>query len=770
MSGKIFLNLGVGNLSAGFAQISSRLEIDGKLVAQKYASLPGNSALQDLHYRWQFYYAAYYENYPNPMRGENLEIELDPTGITGFSVSTFQETRINLERDMRQWLDTPCFEAISLDLQDKLDPNRETIVIIETEEDTIHRLPWHCWSLLENFPRAEIAFSLNTYQQQTSTSHRTKPRILAILGDRIGIDTAAEIQAIQQLQADVRFSIEPSIAEIIHKLNDRQGWDLLFFAGHSSYDRAGTIKLNGDELVCLTTLSHALESAISRGLKLAIFNSCSGLGLATSLATLNIPTVIVMREAIPNRVAQDFLRAFLSSFAGGNSLLSAVGDGRAKLQQIEADFPCATWLPVVFCNPSVDLPTWKSFYPQSSPEIKLWQLAAIALAATATIWGIRSQGYLEPIELATYDVAMVTRAIPESPDGRILIVGVTETDLQKWGSKNSLSPLKDRILAQTLQKLQQSQPKAIGLDIYRDRPIGGGHADLAPLLQQDRNPIVSSCLMPGTTPDFPGVAAPTGVKSAQVGFTNFSPDRDGIIRRQMLGMAPVDKHCDTDTALSLRLALKYLGIAEAQATDDENIEIGSREVEVLKSTVGGYRSNNAQNNLRGFQVMFNYRNTPNIATQVSLDDILTDRVSSTDISGKVILIGYVAPTMKDFLPTGAGDMAGVKIHAHMTSNILSHILDDRPLITTLPDPIEMGWIFIWGVVGGSIVLRLRGVKLCLVGSATIVALVGSCVVCFHVRSIWMPLVPAGLTLVLTPLAVKGFCIYKQPIPKNGTSF
>ncbi len=757
-------------MSEGFAQISSRLEIDGKLVAQKYGSLPSNSALQDLHYRWQFYYAAYYENYPNPLRGEEIEIELDPTGITGFSVSTFQETRINLERAMCQWLERECFEPISLDLRQKLDPNRELIIIIETEEDTIHRLPWHCWSLLEDFPRAEIAFSLNTYQQQTHISQRTKPRILAILGDRIGIDTTAEIREIEQLQADVRFSIEPSIAEIIHQLNDRQGWDLLFYAGHSSYDGVGTIRLNADESVCLKTLRHALESAIARGLKLAIFNSCSGLGLATSLATLNIPTVIVMREAIPNRVAQDFLRGFLSSFAGGNSLLSAVRDARAKLQQIEVDFPCATWLPVVFCNPSVELPTWKSFYPQLSPEIKLWQLAAIALATTLTIWGIRSQGYLEPIELAAYDVAMLTRAIPEPPDTRILIVGVTETDLQKWGTKNSLSPLDDRIIAQTLQKIQQSQPKAIGLDIYRDRAIGAGTTDLTALLQQPETSIISSCLMPGTTSDFPGVAAPHGVKSARVGFTNFSTDRDGIIRRQMLGMAPVDKHCDTDTALSLRLALKYLGTVEAQATDDENISIGSREMEVLKSTVGAYRSTNAQQNLRGFQVMFNYRNTPNVATQVSLDDILTDRVPSTAISGKVILIGYVAPSMGDFLPTGFGKMAGVKIHAHMTSNILSHILADRPLITTLPDLVEMGWIYLWGVVGIAIVIRLRGVKLCLVGSITIVTLIGSCAVCFNVRSIWMPLVPAGLTLILTPLAVKGFCLSKQPIQNTGESF
>ena len=89
----------------------------------------------------------------------------------------------------------------------------------------------------------------------------------------------------------------------------------------------------------------------------------------------------------------------------------------------------------------------------------------------------------------------------EPPDDRIVIVGIDRP-----------KPLNDRVLFQTLTKLQQYHPQAIGLDIYRDIPMGEGHGDLANLLQQES--IVSSCLMSGNSKKFPGVAAPEGVKTS----------------------------------------------------------------------------------------------------------------------------------------------------------------------------------------------------------------------------------------------------------------
>ena len=750
MSIALFLSLGAGSLSSGFDRINSRLEVDGKLVAQLQGSLPSNSQLQDLYYQWQFYYAAYYDNYPQPVRGDDLQIELDSTGVTGFSVTSFDRTRAQLETQMLAWLETSSFSTLAAPLlwhigelasQSERLHQSEVIIIIESADDRIYRLPWHCWSALANCPQAEITFSLNTYRRQQSSSDRTKPRILAVFGDRTGIDTEADAGFIQQLQADLVTLVEPTVAQLRHQLEDRQGWDILFFAGHGSDVNVSAVHLNPSESVTLTDLSPALAAAIGRGLKLAIFNCCSGLGLATSLAALDLPTAIVMREAIPNRVAQDFLQTFLHSFESGNSLLAAVAAARRQLQSIETDFPCATWLPVVFWNPTVALPTWKSFYPQPIAKLKLWQLAIAIFATTVTIWESRSQGYLEPLELATYDLEMNSRLIAEAPDDRIVIIGV-----------NSDRPVSDRVLFQALTKLQQYHPKAIGLDIYRDLPFGEGHQDLNTLLQQ-QDAIVSSCLMSGNSPKFPGVPAPAGVPPAHVGFTNFSLDSDGGLRRQVLGMAAVDGGCTTEHALSLRLALKYLDVAAADEAEDGNLQIGKREVAVLGNSLGGYRSHSSRDNLRGFQVMLNYRNTPQVAPVISLEQLSSDIDSRARIANKVVLVGYVGAGNVDTWHSLGNryQLPGVMVHAQMTSNILSHILDDRALITTESDLAEFAWILLWATVGGATWWWCGGSKFWLVQIGAIVIVIASCEVYLVTRSVWMPLVPAAMAVVLTPM-------------------
>jgi CHASE2 domain-containing sensor protein len=745
MSSKVFLSLGAGSLSRGFDRINSRLEVNGKLIAQQQGSLPANSELQDLYYQWQFCYAAYYENYAHPVRGDAPKIELDLTGITGFSVTSFAQTRVQLEAQMQEWLDCSCFRSIGAHFREELSRDEEVVIILETEDDRIYRLPWHCWSAIADRQRTEITFSLNTYQCQTSTSHRTQPRILAVFGDRTGIDTTIDVKCIQQLQADVVTIVEPSIDQLRQQLDDRQGWDILFFAGHGADNSIGSIQLNASESVTLPDLSHAVRSAIGRGLKLAIFNCCNGLGLATSLAAFDIPTAIVMREAIPNRVAQDFLQTFLRSFESGNSLLIAVADARRRLLAIESEFPCATWLPVVFWNPTVELPTWKSFYYRSPARMSLWKLGAIVLATTAAIWGMRSQGYLEPVELATYDLEMNFRPISEAPDDRIVIVGVDRD-----------RPLSDRVLVKTLQKLQQYHPKAIGLDIYRDIEFGEGHRDLTKLLRRQET-IVSSCLMSGNSKKSPGVPAPEGVKPDSIGFTNFSLDPDGAIRRQLLGMAAVDRDCTTDHALSLRLALKYLDVAADEA-EDGNMTIGNRKLEVLGSSVGGYRSIAARDNLRGFQVMLNYRNTSQVAPTIGLDELSSDPQDlEARIAGKVVLIGYVGQSNADTWHSlgKKHQLPGVAIHAQMTSNLLSHILDDRPLITTWGDLAEFEWILLWGTVGGVAWFWLRGRRFWIAQAGAIVIVVATCGVYLNTRSVWIPLIPAEMALILTPLVAMG---------------
>ncbi|MEM6403489.1 MAG: NB-ARC domain-containing protein, partial [Cyanobacteria bacterium P01_D01_bin.116] len=157
----------------------------------------------------------------------------------------------------------------------------------------------------------------------------------------------------------------PSRQEFNDKLWDSQGWDILFFAGHSqTNEETGVIYINENPTNnCLTIeqLKEGLKAAIDKGLQLAIFNSCDGLGLADGLEKLNIPTTIVMREPVPNRVAEEFFNYFLQGFAfEEKSLYTSVQEARRRLQGLEDDFPGASWLPVIFINPAEEPPTWVS--------------------------------------------------------------------------------------------------------------------------------------------------------------------------------------------------------------------------------------------------------------------------------------------------------------------------------------------------------------------------------------------------------------------------
>jgi hypothetical protein len=48
----------------------------------------------------------------------------------------------------------------------------------------------------------------------------------------------------------------------------------------------------------------------------------------------------------------------LVEFAGGATLYQSVRSGREKLQGLEDQFPCASWLPVIYQNPAIVPVLW----------------------------------------------------------------------------------------------------------------------------------------------------------------------------------------------------------------------------------------------------------------------------------------------------------------------------------------------------------------------------------------------------------------------------
>lgn len=380
--------------------------------------------------------------------------------------------------------------------------------------------------------------------------------------------------------------------------------------------------------------------------------------------------------------------------------------------------------------------------------------------ATALVMGVRQAGLLQAQELWAFDQFIQWRG-DEGPDPRLLIVAITEDDIQqqkKW-------PLPDSTIAQALEKLEKQQPRAIGLDLYRDLPVAPGTKELRKQFQgSDR--IIAVCKVSDSSGNS-GIAPPGGVPESQVGFADLLIDSGGTLRRSLLFLNPpaINKPsaqkphlCENPAAglysFSLRLALNYLQGEKIQPTltSSQELKLGSTIFRRLESSSGGYQNVNPA----GYQVLLNYRSPRRVAQQVTLTQLLTDKVDPNLIKNRVVIIGAISDSIKDFFytPYSSGEdrdqeMSGVVIHAQAVSQILSAVLDNRPLFWYWSNWSETVWIGVWSLFGGMLAWKLRHPLHFSLGGG--VALGGLLVVCFGFFSqgAWIPVVPSALTFITT---------------------
>lgn len=344
-------------------------------------------------------------------------------------------------------------------------------------------------------------------------------------------------------------------------------------------------------------------------------------------------------------------------------------------------------------------------------------LGMVSLTMSALVLGIRQLGWLQPLELAAYD-RMVQISPDRGADLRLLVVGITEADIQKYEF-----PLADGLLAQAIKKLKTYQPRAIGLDLLRNKPVKTGNAEL---LAELNAPNVIAIANLGSS-DEPNTPAPPNVPARRVGFNDLVLDSDGVVRRNlMLGDSQKEQY------FSFALQLALLGLADQGITlkniqnDPTAAQLGKTTFHPLSSNAGGYQGMDD----RGYQTLLKYRSR-NPATAVSLEDLLTGRVKPEQIKQKIVLIGTTARSAKDqfFTPYSSSEkefakMSGVMLHAQMVSQFLDAGLEGRSQFWFLPEWAEVGWIVGWTVAGVALSLLLRHpLKLCLGGTVLILLLV-----------------------------------------------
>ncbi|BAZ50055.1 hypothetical protein NIES4103_26690 [Nostoc sp. NIES-4103] len=781
MSKLVVLNLGNGDLHKGFPDVTVQIGFANNSRAMEFhGSLPAAPELPQLYRNWQILYSALYRQYSWSVR-----LEIEDNDVTNVSEVEFNNLCQHLSSKINVWLNCEQFRKIDQKLRTQLNPNEEICLIIATSDNLLRRLPWHLWNFFEDYPNAEVALSSLESQRLNRIYAKEKEiNILAIFGNSKGIDISEDKRFLEKLsnQAKITFLIEPQRKELSNELWGK-GWNILFFAGHSYTQKTGVLQINKTTTITLDKLKYGLKNAIENGLRLAIFNSCDGLGLAEALEDLHIPQVIVMREPVPDLVAQEFFRHFLTEFSSGRSLYSAQREARKRLEGIEDEYPCATWLPIICQNPLEAPMTWQIYQKKITTKSVL-TILLVSFLATSLVMGVRYWGYLQTSELKAFDHFMQLRSqvVTERPDQRLLIITIDERDIQYQINKGMEMrwSLSDQALAQLLEKLDKYQPRTIGLDIYRDGIVNPKYPKLATRFEQD-NRLFFVCKVATTDNDgeTDGIPSPSGVLKERLSFSDFVADEEDIARRQLLHLTPPPKSlCTSEYAFSLQLALHYLD-KEGKTSDitkEGYLQIDNVVFNQLKEHTSGYQKIDAS----GYQVLLNYRSLPfvgKIAEQVTLRDVLDEKIPLETVEllkDRIVMIGLSAPTnTNDYWKTpfsanakpNQKQIPGVFIQAQMLSQIISAVLDHRPLLWWWSGWVEALWIWGWSLLGGITAWCFsKPLHLGLAVIVTLLTLFGLCFGIFILAG-WVPLIPSALALLATQVSIvlwfKGFYLGKR---------
>lgn len=398
---------------------------------------------------------------------------LNPKSVKIVSNSEYTSA---VKTHLNQWLNSfdqqwqPIRDGlISLANQLHQEVDQEIQLIVDTQDINLRRLPWQEWDLLEKYyPTAEVALSIPKTKDSTIAKLSPYPdnlsaRILVVVGRSNDINTKADIEIIQQLKEEnieVIYLMQPSLKDLCEALWDQQGYHIFIFTGHSGSredGQIGWIDVNEQESLSIEEFKDALKQAIQKGLQLAIFNSCDGLGLANQLAELNLPQSIVMREPVPDEVAIDFLKYFFDEFTRNQSLFASVQKARKRLEPFKSRYPGAVWLPTLCINPSVKPLTWQEICGNSldlidsklifNKQNKLTVNIALILIASLLSFAIGMATHLM--------TPTVSEAIPTPQYSTISSIEARPQGIWQYGGSTTWAAIRNKVD----KKINQEHPK-----------------------------------------------------------------------------------------------------------------------------------------------------------------------------------------------------------------------------------------------------------------------------------------------------------------------
>ncbi|MEH2205133.1 MAG: CHASE2 domain-containing protein [Nostoc sp.] len=329
----------------------------------------------------------------------------------------------------------------------------------------------------------------------------------------------------------------------------------------------------------------------------------------------------------------------------------------------------------------------------------------------------------------------------------IVIVTIDERDIQsvrKW-------PVPDWALARLLEKIRAQQPRAIGLDLYRDLPEGSGHEQL---VQVFRN-----------TPNLIGVEKITGErvnpppelkKQDQVGLADLVLDGDRFVRRALLTAEDAKEKNTIKAGLATLVALKYL---EAEKISLESIDpqqqkfkLGKEIYLPLQNQEAGY----TDADLGGYQILLNWHGSEAAFRTVAMRDVLAGKIPADLMRDRMVFIGSIASSTNDFFSTPFSSWIsaqkptpGVVVHANIAHQLVRGAKTGNASLHGVSGIYLSLWIVLSSVIGSTGSWLLSSNKLRIPGGKILwatVSISGACIWGGYGMFLYGVLIPVTPTL------------------------
>lgn len=340
---------------------------------------------------------------------------------------------------------------------------------------------------------------------------------------------------------------------------------------------------------------------------------------------------------------------------------------------------------------------------------KKTSLAISILAPFLAYFLIFAQGWLQKFELALYDWYLKSRPT-ESVERRIVIVGITEKDLQKLNQSN----IDDGTLVKVLEKIKAHNPQIIGLDLYRNLPVCFDSAvcekdsrKLAAIFRNTPNLIGIEKTNRGNPHEQTILPHPELAKKERTGDNTVIEDKDRRIRRAYFYVT--DSAQKNKYSFGAKIALNYLPkelsqyskdqgwfklnnaiFPEIKRTETKEKGLFKKLITKLKELGKIYSADEIDN----YQILLNYRQNENSFKQLSIFQILEGDFKDEELRDKIVLIGAVYEPSGDifyvpYLESEIDFVYGIEFHAQVVSYLVNAALEERTVFKFAPRLVEL---------------------------------------------------------------------------------